>query len=124
MFLPLLAWIQEAATQSTGATPTQTAQPQESMLSLLIMPLAIFVIFYFLLIRPQRKQQKERANMLNQIKKGDRVMTNGGLFGTIVSLKENEVVLEVDENVRLRFSRAAIAQVVTSDEKSKELATK
>ncbi len=83
------------------------------MLTSLIPFALIFVIFYFLLIAPQRKQQKELESMLAALKKGDRVVTTGGLHGTIVDFKEAEraVVIEIAQNVRVTVSRSAIASV-------------
>jgi preprotein translocase subunit YajC len=77
---------------------------------------AVFAIFYFLIIRPQNKRQKETKSMLASLKKGDRVVTIGGIRGTIFSLKEDTVVLKVDDNTKLQFSRSAISGVV--DKKS------
>jgi preprotein translocase subunit YajC len=68
----------------------------------------MFAIFYFILIRPQQKRQKERMQMLSQLKKGDKVITIGGLHGTVVDLTEDRVTLKVNENTRLVFERSAI----------------
>lgn len=75
---------------------------------------AIFAIFYFLLIRPQQKQKRDRATMLTALKKGDRVVTSGGLYGTITGLDEHKVTLRVADQVRLEFDRSAVARVVES----------
>jgi len=75
---------------------------------------AIFAIFYFLLIRPQQKQKRDRATMLTALKKGDRVATSGGLYGTITGLDEHKVTLRVADQVRLEFDRSAVARVVES----------
>ena len=84
-----------------------------AMLTSMFPFILIFVIFYFLLIAPQRKQQKETDRMLAALKRGDRVVTGGGIHGTIVDLKEADkaVVLEVAPNVRLTLNRSAIASV-------------
>ncbi|MDR2053321.1 MAG: preprotein translocase subunit YajC [Treponema sp.] len=71
----------------------------------------IIVIFYFFIIRPQNKKQKETQRMLSALKKGDRVVTIGGLHGVIQSVKESTVIVKVDENTRLEFSRSAISSV-------------
>lgn len=70
----------------------------------------IFLVFYLLLIRPQHKRQKEHQKMLSILKKGDRVVTNSGIFGTIVGIndKENIVVLKVAENVKIEFLKTSI----------------
>lgn len=72
----------------------------------------MLVVFYFLLIRPQQKRQKERMAMLDALKKGDKVITIGGLHGTIVDLSDDQVVLRVNENTKLTFERHAVNTVV------------
>lgn len=82
--------------------------------------LLIIVIFYFFLIRPQNKKQKETQKMLDALKKGDKVITIGGIHGTVSSVKDNTVVVKVDENCKLEFNRTAISSVELSDaEKAK-----
>ena len=73
---------------------------------------AIFVIFYFMIIRPQQKRSKERDKMLSNIAKGDKVVTSGGMHGTIAGLDEKTVLLEVGDKVKLKFERSAISQVL------------
>ena len=68
-------------------------------------------IVYFMIIRPQQKKQKETDAMRSSIKKGDRVLTTGGLYGTVVGEKEGIVVLKVADDVKMEFSREAIIQV-------------
>jgi preprotein translocase subunit YajC len=86
----------------------------------------IIGIFYFLIIRPQNKKQKETRKMLEALKKGDKVVTIGGIHGTISSVKEKSVLLKVDDNVKIEFARSAIASVTdvakeeSADEKSAE----
>ena len=75
---------------------------------------AIFAIFYFLLIRPQQRQKKERAQMIAAVKRGDRVVTTGGLHGTIVGLNEQTVVLRIADQVRVEVDRAALGRVVAT----------
>jgi len=69
----------------------------------------MFVIFYFLLIRPQQKKAKQHQEMIANLKKGDRVITSGGIHGLITSLDENTITLEIAEKVRIKVSRATIA---------------
>jgi preprotein translocase subunit YajC len=69
----------------------------------------IFVVFYFLLIRPQQKQAKEHQQFLNDLKSGNKVITKGGLHGTITGLTETVVTLEIAQDVRVKLSRSAIA---------------
>ncbi|MBI2555216.1 MAG: preprotein translocase subunit YajC, partial [Candidatus Rokubacteria bacterium] len=73
-----------------------------------------FAIFYFLLIRPQQKQRKEREAMLASVKRGDRVVTSSGLHGTVVGLNEHTVVLKVTDQVKLEFDRQAIGRIVAA----------
>lgn len=77
----------------------------------------IFIVFYFLLIRPQQKKAKEHQNYLSNLKKGDRVITGGGIHGQITGLTDTVVTLEVAENVRIKVSRSAIAGAATDAEK-------
>jgi preprotein translocase subunit YajC len=78
--------------------------------------LAMFAIMYFLLIRPQRQQQRKHAEMLNELKVGDEVVTAGGIYGEVVQLDTERVMLEVDDDVRIAVSRKAIASVVPPEE--------
>lgn len=74
----------------------------------------IFIIFYFLLIRPQQKKQKELNNMISKLKKGDEVITSGGIYGTVINVKDKSVILKVDENVTIEFQKSAIAYLKKS----------
>ncbi len=80
--------------------------------------LLMVVIFYFLLYRPQKKQQKERTNLLNSLKKGIKVVTIGGIYGEIVSLTDEYVVLQVAEKVEMKFARSAIASIPTKNKEA------
>ena len=79
-------------------------------LSMWIMLALIFVVMWFFMIRPQRKQQKELQNFRDSLKKGDKVVTVGGIFGTVAEIKENTVIIEVDNNVKIRVSRNALVK--------------
>ena len=82
--------------------------------------LLIIVIFYLFLIRPQNKKQKETQKMLDALKKGDKVITIGGIHGTVSSVKENTVIVKVDDDCKLEFNRTAISTVeLTEAEKAK-----
>lgn len=74
----------------------------------------MFAVFYFLLIRPQQKKQKQRAAMLNQIKKGDKITTIGGLHGTVVELTDDTVVIRVNDTTKMTFDRSAVNAIVSS----------
>jgi len=81
---------------------------------------AIIAIFYFLILRPQKKRQQEAQKMLSALRKGDRVVTIGGIHGIIQSVRDNTVIVKVDENVKLEFNRAAISGVVSQGQAKDE----
>jgi len=87
-----------------------------NLISTLIMFGAIFLIFYFMIIRPQQKRGKEREKMLSNMQKGDKVITSGGLHGTIAGIDEKTVLLQVSENVKMKFEKSAIASVIITKE--------
>lgn len=86
--------------------------PIMSMLPLVLM----FVVLYFLMIRPQQKKQKEMQKMISEMKKGDKVITNGGIHGIIAGIKDTTVLIKVADNVKLEFSKSSVVSV----EKGKE----
>jgi preprotein translocase subunit YajC len=97
MFLPLL--------QMQGANGSQTLMS--------VVPfILIIAIFYFFIIRPQNKKQKETQKMIDALKKGDKVVTIGGIHGVVSSTKEKTIILKVDENVKIEVNRSAISGVV------------
>lgn len=112
-FIPFL----QAATGSAGSASTSA-----SLIGTLIPFLLIAVIFYFFLLRPQNKKQKETEKMLNALKKGDKVITIGGIHGTVSSVKEKTVIIKVDDDCKLEFNRTAISSVELSDEEKAKLA--
>lgn len=81
--------------------------PQSPLIGLMPIVL-IFVVFYFILIRPQRKQQKERAQMIENLKKNDDVITTGGIHGTIVNVKDNTFVLRIADDVKIEIQKSYI----------------
>ena len=86
-----------------------------------MMPIILmFVIFYFLLIRPQQKRQKEHEQIVKNLSKNDEVITSGGLHGTVVGLKESSILLRIAENVKVEVERSAISQVVRQSNKQQE----
>jgi preprotein translocase subunit YajC len=80
----------------------------------------IIVIFYFFIIRPQNKKQKDTQRMLSALKKGDRVVTIGGLHGVIQNVRESTVIVKVDENTKLEFSRSAVSSVTAQARDDKD----
>ena len=100
----------------------QAGNTSMSMVSTLITFGLVFVIFYFLIIRPQNKKQKEAKKMIEAVKKGDRVVTIGGVHGTVASVKDGTVVVKVDDNCKIEFSKSAISAVTAKDEEKTETA--
>ena len=93
-------------------TILQAAAPaaQGGAWSMWIMLALIFVEMWFFMIRPQRKQQKELQNFRDSLKKGDKVVTIGGIYGTVCEIKEGSVLIEVDNNVKIRVSKQALVK--------------
>ena len=82
------------------------------LVSTLIMFGAIFLIFYFMIIRPQQKRSKEREKLLSNLEKGDKVVTNGGIHGIIAGLEEKTALLQVSDSVKLKVERSSITTVL------------
>jgi preprotein translocase subunit YajC len=82
----------------------------------LIMFMLIIFIFYFLIIRPQQKRQKERQALLDAVKKGDKVVTVGGMHGEIVGIDDKTILLKVADNVKLKFDRSSVNSIIKSAE--------
>ena len=105
-----------AYAQAGGAPAPGT--PGISTLLMLLQFVPIFIIIYLLIIRPQQKKQKQLDQMLKALKKGDRVLTSGGIYGTVVGVDEAKAVLKVSEDVKLEFAKSAIVQVLAGDSKA------
>ena len=82
------------------------------LVSTLIMFGAIFLIFYFMIIRPQQKRTKEKEKMLSNLEKGDKVVTNGGIHGVIAGLEDKTALLMISENTKIKIDRTAITTVL------------
>lgn len=98
----------QAAPGFSGPSPIMTILPF----------ILIFIIMYFLVIRPQQKKTRDHQEMLNKLKKNDEVMTAGGIYGKVVALADNVVTLEVAPNVRIRIHRPQISAVLTGEKTS------
>ncbi len=94
----------------------QGGSPEGSLISTLVMFGLIIGIFYFLILRPQQKRQKEKQRMLDNLKKGDKVVTGGGMHGTVAGLDDKTVLLQVSDNVKMKFERSAISVVLKEAE--------
>lgn len=88
-----------------------SASSTSQLVSTFVPFVLIIAIFYFFLIRPQNKKQKETEKMINALKKGDKIVTIGGIHGVVSSTKEKTVIVKVDDNCKIEFSRSAIAGV-------------
>src|SRR4029434_9211165 len=99
--------ISEAFAQGQGA-PAPQSSPSMSFLFPLVL---VFLIFYFLLIRPQQKQQKERMKMVSEIKKGDSIVTNSGIYGKVTGVTDKILTVDIADNVKIKLDRDAVARV-------------
>ncbi|MFH1394997.1 MAG: preprotein translocase subunit YajC [Candidatus Omnitrophota bacterium] len=99
-----LAFAQTGSASAPGSCATNSLMG--------LMPIAvIFIIFYFLLIRPQKKTQKEHAKMLSELSKNDEVVTAGGIYGTVVNIQNDIVTLRVDENARIKIQKSSVSKL-------------
>lgn len=99
------------------ATSQPKTAPPPPGLSSMLWPLVLMgLIFYFIMLRPQNAEKKRRAEMLNAVKKNDRVVTIGGIMGVVQNVKDDEITLKVDEssNTKITFTRASIARVISA----------
>jgi len=94
----------------------QTPDAGGGMLQTIILFGLIFVIFYFMIIRPQQKRQKERQKMLDAVKKGDKVVTGGGIHGTVVGIEEKTALVQIADNVKVKVERGSITSVIREAE--------
>ena len=97
------------------AAYAQAAAPaanQQGGLGMMLMPLILIAVMYFLMIRPQMKRAKEHRSMLKALKKGDEILTNGGLAGVVTDIGDNFVTVEIADNVRIRVQKGSIANVL------------
>ena len=103
-------WISPAFAQAAGAAGQQNAFT--AFLPLLL----IFVVFYFLLIRPQQKKLKEHKTMLGALRRGDRIVTNGGIIGLVTKVEDRELIVEIAEGVRVHVDRSMVSNIVSKTE--------
>ena len=113
-----LSTFQDGAAPATGAPAA--AQETPSIFSSMLVPVLLcMVVFYVLIIGPERKQRKKRVTMLASIQKGARVMTTGGMYGTVTQVQDQTATVQVADGVRIRFALSAIQQVVEEPEPEK-----
>lgn len=109
-----------SASPAATSASTETTPPAESpgfmgSIGSFLPLIAIFAVFYFVLIGPERKARKKREGMLRELKKGDKVLTTSGMYASVVAIHEDEVTLQIADDVRARFTRAAVQSVVSTD---------
>jgi preprotein translocase subunit YajC len=109
-------WTDAFAQAASGGRPVD---PNMALLLQLLQFVPIFLILYLLLIRPQQQRQKKLNEMLKTLKKGDRVVTTGGIIGTVVGVDDAKAVLRIAEDVKVEFTKSAVVQVLAEDAKSK-----
>ncbi|MCU0462237.1 MAG: preprotein translocase subunit YajC [Bacteroidales bacterium] len=101
--------------------PARTGTSQGGNMTMsLIMLVAVFVVFYFFFIRPQMKKQKEMTNYRSSLKKGDKVVTNGGIYGRILEVKDSYVMMDAGGDVKLKVDKSALMKDPTVEEPAKE----
>jgi preprotein translocase subunit YajC len=100
-------------TAPAPATPGGQPNPLTSIMPIVLM----FVIFYFILIRPQRKRQKELAAQIEALRSGDKVVTSGGIHGLVTNIKERTVILKVAEGTKMEFEKSAVQAVIKKSDR-------
>ena len=88
------------------------------MFQIVPMMLVMFAVIYFLMIRPEQKKQKARQKMVNEMKKGDRVLTIGGIYGVVGNVKDNAVMVKIAENTVVELRKGAISEIVVDKTES------
>lgn len=86
------------------------SNPQGNGWMTMVMLVLIFVVMWLFMIRPQRKQQKELQEFRNSLKKGDKIVTAGGIYGTVVEVKENNLLVEIDKDVKIRIAKSSVVK--------------
>jgi preprotein translocase subunit YajC len=105
----------------TAATSTFAMAPAEGQeggnpFGMLFLIVGIFAIMYFFMIRPQKKQQQKKQEMINTLKPGDKIMTTGGIYGEVKQIKEGTIRVQIDDHARIEIAKSAVATVVTPEE--------
>jgi preprotein translocase subunit YajC len=99
--------------QGGGAT-----RPQGSIMTALLPFVLVFVIFYLLIIMPQRKRQKKHQEMVGQLKPGDKIVTTGGIYGTVMGVQQDKIELKIASNVKIDITRNAVAAFLSDKKES------
>jgi preprotein translocase subunit YajC len=123
MFAHFLLWAVDQAPAAGGQQPANQGDPLQ-MLQMFWPFILIFILGYFLMIRPMRKQEADRKAMATNLRKNDRVLTGAGIYGNVVQVSEteDEVVLKVDDNTRLRMLKSTVVRNLTREEEAAQAA--
>lgn len=89
--------------------------------SFIPMMVVMFIVIYFFMIRPEQKKQKQKQNMMGNLKKGDKVLTIGGVYGTVGNVKDDVVMVKISENTTVKLAKSAISNVITNKGETKEI---
>jgi preprotein translocase subunit YajC len=92
----------------------------EQLLSTIVPFLLIIVVFYFLILRPQQKRQKDRQKLLESVRKGDRIITTGGLHGMVEGIEDKSVLVKIDDNVKVKIEKSGIAVIIGVTDRTPE----
>jgi preprotein translocase subunit YajC len=103
-----------------GAPGGAAGQPAGGGFSGIFMMVIIFAIFYFILIRPQQKKVKEHKKMVEELKKGDKIVTQGGIYGMVENAGPNTLTVKIAEGTKVKIARSSVATVLTEEEANKE----
>lgn len=115
----VVPFAEDSGTAPADSTPTvqPMVDPWEQLTSTLMMLGMIVAVFYFLLIRPQQKQRQKHEERISQLKKGDQVVGAGGIFGTIIGMKDDRAVIKIAENVKIEILKSSITHVIEEEKK-------
>ncbi len=112
-----------ATAYAMGAPGGDAGAPAGGGASGLIMMVVIFAIFYFILIRPQQKKMKEHKKMVEDLKKGDEIITAGGIYGTVENTSPDTLTVKIAEGVKVKVTRGSVAHVITEGHESERVST-
>ena len=120
MFAHLLLLLADATAPAGGGTPPAPSNDPFGGLGIMAPMILIFVVGYFLIMRPMRRQEAERKAMASNVKKNDKVLTAAGIYGTVVAVSdtEDEVTVRVDDNTRLKMIKSSIVRNLTREEEA------
>jgi preprotein translocase subunit YajC len=100
------------ATLMTFSEQAPGGPGQGSFITALIPFILVFVIFYLLIIMPSRKKQKKHQEMVGQLKAGDKIVTSGGIYGTVMGMKEDRIEIKISSNVKIDITKTAVAAII------------